>query len=268
MYSLNDKNVRSGNSTSWLTEIRQNKGVRFALANLDEEKKEAVQLHEFVRCRDYFSDVLYCDENQCNMSVYGFKYDGTKNKLDKSSTNIILEMPSDDTSIPFNFPKLNEIESKWNINPSEIFKLKEQREKTIYLVKADPIFLNRTVLLSFYTLLLRMMAYPIPSFKVDLKEHLAGQDQSLYSGFSTSKKTAHEVFQSFLKNPFLIMEMEVPSSYSKVSGWAKKEPYDKEEIIHNYSGVATYFLLGKNPKYLGEGYYENNEYFSLAKAYL
>lgn len=71
-----------------LIESSQDKAIRFAFCK--EEGDTLTMCHQFVKCRDFLSDVWYHVKSGKDVSYYGFKYDSTFPRPDVDAVKLLI----------------------------------------------------------------------------------------------------------------------------------------------------------------------------------
>lgn len=68
-------------------------------------ENEYTEIFYPVKCRDFLGDVVFGNHYKKKMSIYNFNFDGTRQKLDKDATRLLIRI--DDTKELENFKKNN-----------------------------------------------------------------------------------------------------------------------------------------------------------------
>jgi hypothetical protein len=144
-----------------LSEINQLTSIKFAHCMLT-DKDTYTQLTPFCKCRDFFNDLILKNQLNINFNIYGFKYLKDIKQRDEDHTILALFIP--DKKEYNNFLNniliyLPEIEKTNEIKPYEL--VFPTNLKSYIIIKADKYWQSHTLLLSFFTFLLRCFCYPI-----------------------------------------------------------------------------------------------------------
>lgn len=217
-------------------EIYQNKQIKFSFVN-----KKGDDYHEIfspVLCRDFLNDVLVAEETGEEFSIYKFKYDPTVSKIDRDKLRMAVYInKADFNNVVKNLHILNEIESKNKLKPTKFYGL----EEGIFLLEADKFWLKSTFLLSFYTLMIRVLSY-------ELKDNWIASITSVWtneSKYVNAIKDNLPVFLSSFKKVF-------KGKLKSVHGYDKLSHRD----LHNNTGIVS--LLNKD--LVNINYIKNNIY--------
>lgn len=134
-------------------EIFQNKNVKFSCA-IEQKDGTIKELHTPFVCRDFLAEVLYGEKFNKRAAIYGFCFDGTKEKWEERPH--LLVRYTDISLFEKHLNLLHYYEEIMGLEPSELHKTDK---KYCVLFIGDPAWKRSCWMISFYTLLIRMMAY-------------------------------------------------------------------------------------------------------------
>lgn len=144
-----------------LNEIYQQVSMGFALcrAEVKDDVTTVTQVHPFVLCRDFLSDALLANSLKKQSSIYGFSFDGAKEKITTNMTYLLVKVPNNTCDAFLNSIRvLHYYESigRWRKTKIVDTGLKHQNKK-IYLFVSTSKWVSSSQLISLYTLLIRCM---------------------------------------------------------------------------------------------------------------
>jgi len=221
-----------------MSEIYQSVSIEFAFAKIEEEEKKTVrQLHPFIKCRDFLGDALYATIHNAPFGVYGFSFDGTKEKVDRSKMTLLIRY-SNKEAITNHLPTMNELEKAVKWKRTKLTDLKHSTSKGHYfLAVSSGCWMRSTSLISLYTLLWRLAAKKRKD-KETLKDFLTrcssvGDNDGRYlnSVFANAKKLGS-------KDPLLTI---MRRSKKIFTDCCKKYPSDEKYGIHDNNGIVSLF---------------------------
>ena len=137
-------------------EIYQDSDLKFAFAV--EDDKSIRQVHDFIKCRDFFNEALVASQVGCvSPTIYGFKYPSDKYPVDLKVTRMILN-GGDFTLLLKNLKLLNDYEA--TIREEEPFEFTDLFEipgtEHLYLCSSSR-WVRSTVMISLYTHIIRCL---------------------------------------------------------------------------------------------------------------
>ena len=133
-------------------EIYQDSDLKFAFAVEDDES--VTQVHDFIKCRDFFNEALVGSQLKCESpSIYGFKYPSEKTPADTETTRLILK-GADFTKFLKNLDILMMYEKGLSDTPTRVEKIPET---DFYYLTGPSRWMLSTVMISFYTHILRCL---------------------------------------------------------------------------------------------------------------
>jgi hypothetical protein len=218
-------------------EVSQSKNIQLAFCNkLDETTFEMVTY--WCNCRDFFTDILLLEEIGGKDSIYGFKYDSNKSKIDRDKIRIVIKTHSEEDAenIESNLSILRSIENNNNLKQSTLTKIR----KNIYVYEGDAFWLNSCFSLNIYTFLIKIMGYSFSN-----KENWINEMKSRYPYYTESnylKKLIPE-FNTIINNHLV----SIFSSPKTIHGYSL-EVGTYRMYLHNNGGVVT--LFDKSAQYL------------------
>lgn len=136
-----------------------NRGMQYALVN-----DNGRQVHHFVWCKDFLHDLMFGNINSENINIYNFKYSPQEDVPPPSKKIRIAVVNSYDknfgskcgNSLDF----INQVEEAMGFTKSTLSECDDAPEKYkatgVYLFEGSKKWLNSPVLISMYTLLLRL----------------------------------------------------------------------------------------------------------------
>ena len=148
-----------------LNEIYQSVAMRFAFANLRKsgDSYKVKQLHPFVKCRDFLGDAMWASKFRKPYKIYGFSFDGTKQRVQLGKTVMLIEYSKIDR-VKNNLRVLNYFESKVRWKPSKLIDIKVKSKTPVTLAIGSGMWMKSPALISLYTLLWRLSG-------IGIKEH-------------------------------------------------------------------------------------------------
>lgn len=214
-----------------LGEIPQTSSMKFALYH--KEDAFGKQIHPFIKCKDYFHEVLYGAETNTFQKIWGFYWDPKQMKFDTDKLRMFIKIPKKEEADNFlkNFEKFNEWEAKVGMTPATLF---STQDKDTFALEADARWQQRNFLMSMYTLLLRSLGCPLPSFNDEgylnfMKSDANSCDRSNFLLLDQKKK-----FHKMMNNPLHFFKEE--------HGVIGEAPQYKGKLtsgkIHDYGIVA------------------------------
>ena len=135
-----------------LAEASQRNPIQFALASFDEITDTYTNTIPWIYCRDYLTDALYYKKKGLSKkeNIYGFYPD--KEQV-KDSIILIRNTPSG--VIEKNLHHLHNIEEKFGLDKTILVHV----EDNVYALHFDERFLLNSLLLAYYTAVIRFLTY-------------------------------------------------------------------------------------------------------------
>lgn len=138
----------------------QSNVIKFSFAN--KEGDTITEIFAGVRCRDYLGDVLYSEENNEAMKVFGFKYDPAHQKIDRDKVRFVLQSTPDLLdNIEKNIGIINDIETQHGLELSTVTRM----AKDHILLEGDPKWMKTIYLISYYSFLVKVCSYVYNDYK-------------------------------------------------------------------------------------------------------
>lgn len=223
-------------------EIVQSKEIGFSFCN--KKRNTIKQIFHWAICRDFLNDVLIAEEQNIKVNIYNFRYDPSKNKIDRDRTRFLLKFydPKDIEYLLSNLSILNTIEKNNKFYPTILRKI----EKDIYLVEGSKLWLNSTFSLHLYTFLLKAMTYEYHDKDNWLEE--------LKQSYTNEGEYANRFIPQFEDIIYISLKKLFTKGIS-VHGYLKKD-WDIA-FLHNNSGILTLFRKEAS-NFINT---QNNEYY-------
>lgn len=224
--------------TNRLIESFQSNEVKFAFVNYTETENEYQILMPFVKCREYFNELLMMNfhpkEFKFDM-VHGFKYDPTY-KLNLDEVLLAVRFPSKERATNFldNLSYLHQIEESNKLDQQTTVE-KVAGSTNTYLIKASKLWLQKCVLFNLYTLLIKLMCLNYP--KTNIQDIHSKDPYQTISEIEYVKSISEQALHKLLANLQAIVRE--PSKYMDGSN-TLRECY----TVHAYSGII--YLLKSN----------------------
>lgn len=137
----------------YLSEIFQSLDVKFSFVN-----KKGEQVTSPAKCRDFLGDCIWSYKTKKKVKIYGFEYNYKTKRYDTKTLRLSLEFPNTQSKEYFisNFKDIQKLETKYNINPSNII---ETQFKNILVIEANKVWQSASWKISLYTYLLKIASY-------------------------------------------------------------------------------------------------------------
>lgn len=143
------------------SQVMQAQHVEFTFAR--KEGNKIIELfHPFI-CRDYFNDILYCQEsgekiNEDTGGIYGFTYDPAKTPIDEDATRLSIKFSGDmRQNLITNIGIIHQIEKDNEFKPTEF----HIADNNYLLVEGDSKWMKANFLMSLYTYLIKCASHNI-----------------------------------------------------------------------------------------------------------
>lgn len=222
-----------------LAEIDQSLDIRMSFARRDKDG-HYVNIHEFVKCRDFLGDVLHAVEEKKSVGIYGFKYNPKKMLQPyKNKTLIVCTFPTDESRNNFiaNFHRLGQFDKKIRLYGVE-------NHNNFILVEGDRVWMKSVAGISFFTFLLKCIGYKLNdldfwtavSNTTVEKQDWDGKKRIVATTEASYYNQAKATLNTFIKNiKKLTKGLETVHGHPKASS---------VNHIHNNSGFVTVCKLG------------------------
>ena len=240
----------------FLTEYTNFVNFQFAFGRL-KSKNKVQQLHYAYRCRDYLMDVVTSDSAGYRPK-WNIWFDPKKTPLDKDKCRLIIFVPASENreSLPKNFPLLTEMEKEHGLELSTVTPIPDEGA---FLVEGDANWMNNSIGMSLYALLLRICGNP-QKLEVDTWQKQIIDDPKVADyGWNHDGRIANPGyvpnFPKFIKNLGEIVRVKL----NTFSGYSP----DKIYYSHGCIGFCSFdqWLRQANP-------HKNNSVFNVMKKIL
>lgn len=137
-------------------EIYQDSDLKFAFAV--EDDKSIRQVHDFIKCRDFFNEALVASQIGCaSPPIYGFEYPAEKYPVDLEVTRMILK-GDNFTLLLKNLKLLNDYEATIREEePIEFTNIQKLPGSDHYYLTSSSRWVRSTVMISLYTHIIRCL---------------------------------------------------------------------------------------------------------------
>lgn len=218
------------------------RGMQYALVN-DSGK----QVHHFVWCKDFLHDLIFGEIHKVPINIYRFTYkSGTDIPPPNKKIKIAVVNLYDkdfESKIENALDFINQIEAEMGFIPSRVFKSENPTEKYqksgIFVFEGSKRWLNAPVLLSMYTLLLRVgMTHSVGSPCMETLKGVADGTIKPYQSYDQdySKKALPGIERIIQNKPGKIFHRTMKHNYP--------ENLDSSTMHHRF-GIVT-FAEGTN----------------------
>ena len=158
-------------------EIYQDSDLKFAIAV--ENEHEIRQVHDFVKCRDFFNEALVASQIGCESpAIYGFTYPSQQYPVDLTVTRMVLK-GKDFSKLLKNIELLNDYEAMFREEePFEFTNICEIPDTGYYYVRSSGRWMTSTVMISLFTHIIRCLYqynHPAENF-LDFMKKVSDQD--------------------------------------------------------------------------------------------
>jgi hypothetical protein len=229
---LNDKiEIEFEKSTGNLAEIYQKHRIMFAYLNKLGASKYK-QIHEFVLCKDFLGDAIYANKYKEIIHVYGFRFDGTKDKLDSDKTRLIIKLTkaADADNFEDNIQILNNIEKQLKFSSKTKYYFIQNKKYILILGPKE--WQSKVFLISMYSLLLKMLTYKIIDKENWVEEFIGNYRLS----DETERIQAVNLSIFIQKTPMILKKYP-----SLVCGYEQHEDQVGIYQVHNSTGIVSVF---------------------------
>lgn len=228
-----------------LAEITQQLNTSFAFAT-KKEKGVYTNTMPFVKCRDFFGDVLLAVETKTQQGIYGFYFNPKKQVFATDKCRMLIEFVSEESKEAFKANMKHYRKELEELTPAckygRVWNL--EAEKPMLLVVADPIWQQSVANISFYTFVLKVLSYPtLDKTKkfFDAVEELTIEGKD-WEGKDIIKSTNESAYYKATKAvlPYFCKYLKVLSDkLTHVHGY--KEP-TVVSVVHNSAGFKALCL--------------------------
>lgn len=229
--------------TNRLTEAFQSNEIKFAFVNNTEIENEYQILMPFVKCREYFNELLMINAHPNEFKfddVHGFKYD-VKYPINQNTVLLAIKFPRKEKAETFikNLDYLNKIETQNNLD--RVTTIEKTNITNTYLITASHFWLQKCILFNIYSMLLKLLALDYPSKSIIQIKQVYDQQQTTYpTEINYLTRITEHRFLNILDNLTPIAAFE--SKYIDGSN-VLRTPYS----VHGMSGLTS--LLTYPPSY-------------------
>ena len=178
-----------------LAEIPQQLNTRFAFAHMEGDGVYSNTM-PFVKCRDFFGDVLEAVQTGTTQGIYGFRFDPTQQPFDTDKCRLLIQFVSEESKQAFiknhkTFKKSLRLLTN-NISYGTIHNIKA--EQPTVLVVANPIWQHSVIGISWFTYVLKVLSYPQLDATKSFKKACLNLDNSNEKAYMSAVKDTLEVF--------------------------------------------------------------------------
>lgn len=209
-----------------LAELMQTITIKFSFAKLG-EPGTVLRIHDWIKCRDFFNEVLVGHATKKEHAIYGFSYGPDNIPIDEENLTLLIKFPDVKTRTNF--------QSNWSIleqlctnNNAQKPILVDTEDPFIKLLISDKVWQLNIPRLSYYTYILKVMNYSFNNPMNWMKELKA------YIGNSIEKKYLSKLEEKATK--WLYEDCLFLFPNTNISGHEEKTSI---VTIHNYSGFFT-----------------------------
>ena len=206
------------------SESYQDLAIKFTFAHRDGDT--AQELFKSFICRDYFNDILYCEETgeSTGEGIYGFHFDPEEFRIDRDKTRISLQFPTTKVRDTFlkNIEILHSIEKENKFSETKTF----VGQDAYLLVEGDPEWMAANHRLSLYTFLIKCVSNHIKD-----KNNWVDSVDNREKGYLDSIGKEKFLFLSKQLNKII-------DPYKGITGVKKKTSIS---IVHDCTGFLSTF---------------------------
>lgn len=146
--------------TQIYAEIGQSLDVKFSFVKR-KDKNTYTNMFNPVKCRDFLGDCLDAIQHQKVNNIYGFTFDGKKNKIYKSKTFLSLHFPNvESKQIFLNQSWLLTIYSMDQAEVGDVY-VTDIPDQNIVLVEASKFWQSSIAAMSLFTFLIKCLCYKL-----------------------------------------------------------------------------------------------------------
>jgi hypothetical protein len=228
------------NQHNWnqhLAEIGQTLNTRFAFVSVVDGV--ATNQMPFVKCRDFFGDVLLAEQTGKTQGIYGFSWNPKKQKLDKEKTRLAIQFVNTESKTAFikNFKHYRKMLQDAS-NGISYGVVSDIKGTDLVVVSASKLWMRSVASISWFTYALKVLSYPTLSIETDFFNALSNlkynNNKAQEVGYyNEAKKSLHI---------FLAQHKKLTNKLQYVHGYGTTKSID---VVHNSAGfkaVCGYFL--------------------------
>ena len=212
--------------------------LKFAFCDYTQKDNEYnfFLIHQPVLCRDFLNDMLMVKNTDSIIELYGFKADGETFQYDKTHHYLYLRFPDRQSKKHFVINFYNYIayyDELSNNSPTEII----YKNNLDMIIKCDSEWCLTTQSLSVFTLLLRLMCYPVvqdSDLVTDFLTYCSDNDIDWNTDYNllTDRDYKSEYFTNYLK-----VYKQLYLKYPSVNYLTVENPHH----LHDGSGIFAFF---------------------------
>lgn len=216
-----------------LSESSQDRNIKFAFCK---EIGDTLEMcHQFVKCRDFLSDVWYYGKSGKKVAYFGFRYDETDPQPDTDAVKLLLYVGNREHLLVFKENQellINTISSIGWGTPTITEIPVHINGDTYFYLKAPIQWYSTSYSLSLLTFMCRLACYRHPDGDLfSMPTNTYSQDRGYLNTInSVYKYTLRKAIQVWMKSPLLV------DCGTKAS----------VETIHDIGGVLNYFVGTSN----------------------
>ncbi len=228
--------------TNWnqnLSEIGQQLNVKFAFGVISEDKTTVTNGMSFVKCRDFFGDVLLALEENVTKGIYGFSFNPKKHKIDTEHTRILVQCPDITTYNNFLTNFKHHRTTFAELSGVSYGRIRKLNDLTI-MVTANKFWMKSVPNISWFTYFLKCCCYPLDNTKT-LFENLETQKYLTadWTGALLNQTTNECNYYNKSKHALVVMLENIKrlnKNLPYVSGWDTQKEIN---TVHNSSGFSA-----------------------------
>lgn len=241
---LNDYSNKLG-----LAEIDQDLLIRMAYIH-KESDGTYTQLHDDVKCRDFLGDVLYSEQINKPVSIYGFKWDPKKQKIDRDSLRLVLNFVGNIKTLQQFTKNINLVRTIEKQHKLKLTRLYKTQHPDKLILEASTFWLKSTFNMSFYTYLLKCMGYSytnLDNWFTEIKQFSNNE-----SSYAKQVTNVWPFYVKYLKKINNRLPSVIGDKYTENTSIS---------FVHNSTGfVSRRFFSGKTEGFLGKLFKLHMEY--------
>lgn len=225
-----------------LSEIGQRGSLRMAFATMTGNESYETQ-HLFVKCRDFLNDAVIGSHGSYETpEIYGFKFDGENNPIDRDKTRLILrvdEATEEYKNFRSNLKKFNDMISESNMERTRAWVCERKGGSMgckYVLVEGDSRWVDHVTAMSFYSLMLRTLTTSKVPEDMSYADYLKNKDYHSYNDnqYLEDFNEAFEHPKDFISKMELLDMSAVHRSI---------EELDEMEPAHERGGIQVFSQL-------------------------
>lgn len=212
-----------------LLQIPQQLNTLFAFAHYEGNGVYSNNM-PFVKCRDFFGDVLEAVQTKTKQGIYGFRFDPTKQPFDTDKCRMLIEFASEESKKAFiknhaAFKKELRLLTK-GLGYGTIKNIKA--DKPMVLVLANTIWQQSVIGISWFTYVLKVLSYPQLDTTKSFKDACLSLENCNEKAYMSAVKDTLEVF---LKN-----YKKLTKNLQYVHGYNTPQQIN---VVHNSAGFKS-----------------------------